>query len=66
MNNPVHISESVETIFLGLKYLNSLTRIRDGKNGDPGWKKWGSGMEKIRIRIPDPQHCLKVKKIPLC
>ncbi len=41
--------------------------IRDGKNSDPGWKKFGSGMEKIRIRegknsdpgskinIPDPQ-----------
>ncbi len=31
----------------GLKYLNSLMRIRD-----PGWKKFGSG-----INIPDPQHC---------
>jgi hypothetical protein len=29
-----------------LKYLNSLMRIRD-----PGWKKFGSG-----INIPDPQH----------
>ncbi len=36
MNNPDHISESLETIFLGLKYLNSLMRIRDGKNSDPG------------------------------
>jgi hypothetical protein len=26
--------------------------IRDGKNSDPGWKKLGSGMEKIRIRDP--------------
>jgi hypothetical protein len=26
---------------LGLKYLNSLMRIQD-----PGWKKYGSGMEK--------------------
>jgi hypothetical protein len=25
-------------------------RIRDGKNSNPGWKKFGSGMEKIRIR----------------
>jgi hypothetical protein len=25
-------------------------RIRDGKNSDPGWKKFGSGMKKIRIR----------------
>jgi hypothetical protein len=33
--------------FFGLKYLNSLMRIRDpgGKNSDPG-----SGMEKSRIR----------------
>jgi hypothetical protein len=43
-----------------LKYLNSLMRIRDGKNSDSG-----SGMEKSRIRdlvsginIPDPQHLL--------
>jgi hypothetical protein len=32
--------------FLGLKYLNSLVRIRD-----PGWRQFGSG-----INIPDPQH----------
>jgi hypothetical protein len=41
-----HVSESLEIIFLGLKYLNSLIRIRDGKkirsyirdakNFDPG------------------------------
>jgi hypothetical protein len=46
MNNPDHIFLSLETIFfafLGLKYLNSLMRIRD-----PGWKKVGSG-----INIPD-------------
>jgi hypothetical protein len=43
MNNQDHISESVETIF-GLKYLNSLMWILDGK-------KFGSG-----INIPDPQH----------
>jgi hypothetical protein len=24
------------------KYLNSLMWIRDGKNSDPGWKKFGS------------------------
>ncbi len=36
MNKPNHISESLEIIFLGLKYLNSLMRIRDGKNSDPG------------------------------
>ncbi len=27
------------------------SRIRDGKNSDPGWKKFGSG-----INIPDPQQ----------
>jgi hypothetical protein len=44
--------------FFGLKYLNSLVRIRDLGSGmetvlirDPGWKKVGSG-----INIPDPQH----------
>ncbi len=31
MNNPDHISESLETIF-GVKILNSFKRIRDGKN----------------------------------
>ncbi len=35
--------------FFGLKYLNFLMGIRDGKNLDPGWKKFGSG-----INIPDP------------
>jgi hypothetical protein len=50
MNNPDHISESIETIF-GLKYLNSLMRIRvmekilirDGKNSDPGRKNSDPG-----------------------
>jgi hypothetical protein len=28
--------------FFGLKYVNSLMQIRD-----PGWKKFGSGMEKF-------------------
>jgi hypothetical protein len=36
--------------FFGLKYLNSLMRIRDGKNSDPG-----SGMEKSRIRDKHPR-----------
>jgi hypothetical protein len=40
MNNPDHISESLKNNFFGLKYLNSLMWIRD-----PGWKKFGSGME---------------------
>jgi hypothetical protein len=37
--------------FLGGYYLMG---IRDGKNWDPGWKTFGSG---IRENIPDPQHC---------
>ncbi len=47
--------------FLGLKDLNSLMRIRDGKNSDPGWKKSDptSG-----LNIPYPQHCLKLQKNP--
>jgi hypothetical protein len=39
MNNPDHFSESLENLFFGLIYLNSLLRIRD-----PGWKKFGSGI----------------------
>jgi hypothetical protein len=34
MNNPDHISERLDKSF-GLKYLNSLMWIRDGKNSDP-------------------------------
>jgi hypothetical protein len=42
--------------FFGLKYLNSLMRIRD-----PGWRQFGSGIGKKSdlgsgINIPDPQH----------
>jgi hypothetical protein len=47
-------------IFLGLKYLNSLMRIRDpesgiryGKNSDPVWKKFGSA---TLVPDRDPQH----------
>jgi hypothetical protein len=36
--------------FLGLKYLNSLMRIRDGDSSDPGF-----GMEKCRIRDKHPE-----------
>jgi hypothetical protein len=39
MNNLNHISESLEHFF-GLKYINSLMRI-----WDPGWEKFGSGIE---------------------
>jgi hypothetical protein len=54
MNNPDHISESLETIFW--------VKILKFFDADPG-----SGMEKIRIRdnIPDPPHgnnyLLKIK-----
>jgi hypothetical protein len=63
MSNPDHISECLETIFFGLKYLNSLMRIRDR---GPGRKEFGSGiqdgknldpgseMEKIRSRDKHP------------
>jgi hypothetical protein len=40
--------------YLGLKYLNSLMRIRDGKNS--GWKKVGSG---IRHKHPGSATRLK-------
>ena len=43
MNNP-----EFRNHFFGLKYLNSLMRIRDGKKSDPG-----SRMEKSRIRDPE-------------
>jgi hypothetical protein len=43
----------LRTLFFGLKYLNSLMRIRDGKNSDPGWEKVGSGIGKNN---PDPLH----------
>jgi hypothetical protein len=55
MNNPDHISESLETIF-GVKILKFF-------DADPGWKKFGSGMRDGKnsdlgsgINIPDPQH----------
>jgi hypothetical protein len=46
MNNPNHISKSLETVFL--------VKILKFFDGDPGWKKFGSGMEKIRIRDKHP------------
>jgi hypothetical protein len=41
MNNPDHISQSLEIIFFGLKYLNSLMRIWDPGSG---MEKFGSGI----------------------
>jgi hypothetical protein len=58
MNNQDHISESLEIIswvkIPKLFNADPLSMIRDGKNldRDPGWKKFGSG-----INIPAPQHC---------
>jgi hypothetical protein len=45
MYNPDHISECLETI-LGLKYLNSLMRIRVGKKSDPD-----SGSATLPVRM---------------
>jgi hypothetical protein len=49
MNNPHHISESLETIFLGLKYLNSLFFDADPGSGMEKKTDPGSSMDKIRI-----------------
>jgi hypothetical protein len=49
-------------LFSGLKYLNSLMRIRD-----PGWRQFGSGIRDGKesdpgsgINIPEPQHWFSV------
>jgi hypothetical protein len=47
LNNPDHISESLETIFWVKKILKFF-------DADPGWKKFGSKMEKIRKRYKHP------------
>jgi hypothetical protein len=59
MNNPDHNYESLKKL-VWVKYLKYLMWIQD-----PGWKKFGSGMEKSRIRdsgsgikIPDPSTTL--------
>ncbi len=60
MINPDHVSDSLETNFLGLKYLNYLMGIRDGKTSYPG-----SGMENIRIRDKHPGSAtLLIQKVP--
>jgi hypothetical protein len=58
MNFLDHIFKSLETIFWGYKYLNSLMRI-----WDPGRRQFGSGIQDGKksdpgsgINIPDPQH----------
>jgi hypothetical protein len=50
MNNPDHISESLETIFW-IKILTFFDMDPDPEFFDPGWKKIRTG-----INIPDPQH----------
>jgi hypothetical protein len=44
--NRDHISESLETFFWVI-----ILKLFDGDPG-PGWKKFGSGMESIRIEDP--------------
>jgi hypothetical protein len=44
---PISYFRVLRNKFFGLKYLNSLMRIRD-----LGWKEFGSGMEEIGIRDP--------------
>jgi hypothetical protein len=44
MNNPDHIFESLDT--------NFWVKILKFFYADPGWKKFGSGIEKTRIRDP--------------
>ncbi len=55
MNNPDHISESLETIFW-VKILKSLMHIRD-----PGWKRFGSGMEKLGSGSATLQYSAMIK-----
>ncbi len=54
MNNPDHISESLETIF----WLNSLMRIRDPRSGMEKFGSWiGDGKNlDLRSGINMPQH----------
>jgi hypothetical protein len=52
MNNPDHISESLETIFFGLRILKFFDADPGSgmeNNSDPRWKKLGSG---IRDKYP--------------
>jgi hypothetical protein len=44
MNNPDHISESLETIFC--------VKILKFFNADPGMEKFGSGMDKNKDQDP--------------
>ncbi len=55
MNSTDHISESLETILWVKILLNSLMRIRDGKNSVPGRKDWDPG-----CLSRNPQHCFYI------
>jgi hypothetical protein len=48
---PDHIFESLETIFWVKihKFFDADPADADGKNSDPGWKKFGSGNTAIKI-----------------
>jgi hypothetical protein len=60
MNNPDHISESLEIIFLVtiLKFFDEDpgSRMEKTRNRDSGWKKFVSG-----INILDPQHWYNIR-----
>jgi hypothetical protein len=53
MNNPDHISEYLQTIFW-VKILKIFYADPEWTKCGSGWKKFGSGMEKIRIRDKHP------------
>jgi hypothetical protein len=61
MNNPDHISESLETIcyvkILKFFYADPGSREKKFESGIQDGKKFGSG-----IKIPDPQHWTRLKK----
>jgi hypothetical protein len=44
----------LKKLFFENKILKFGSVIRDGKSSDPVWKKFGSGIEKIRIRDKHP------------
>jgi hypothetical protein len=43
MNYPNHISRELRKHFFGLRYLAD-PGSGNGKNSDPGWKKFGTGI----------------------
>jgi hypothetical protein len=59
MNNPDHIFKSLETIFF--IFLFFWVKILKFFGEDPGWKQFGSGMEKSRIRDKHPGSATLLK-----